>query len=116
MSTKQSTIDYILDQLRSLDGVSARKMFGEYALYYDSKVVGLVCNDSLFLKITPEGKKIVGKLYAEGFAYPGAKVSLLVEESIIEDGALFSNLIMATAEALPYPKPKKVKVKNTSKG
>ena len=33
MATKQTTVDFILDQLASLSGVRARKMFGEYTLY-----------------------------------------------------------------------------------
>ena len=33
MSTSQSTIDYLLDQLSNLPTVRVRKMFGEYALY-----------------------------------------------------------------------------------
>ena len=56
MSTKQSTIDYLLDQLLGAGDVRARKMFGEYALYLDDKVVALVCNQQLFAKITPAGK------------------------------------------------------------
>ena len=56
MLTKQSTIDYILDQLVDLEGVSAWKMFGEYALYCDGRVVALVCDDTLFVKITDEGE------------------------------------------------------------
>ncbi len=69
MATKQSTIDYILDQLAAVPGVSARKMFGEYALYYMGKVVALVCDDTLFVKITDAGRAFVGKDHEEGFAY-----------------------------------------------
>jgi TfoX/Sxy family transcriptional regulator of competence genes len=52
MATKQSTIDYLLDQLGSLPKVRARKMFGEYALYCNEKVVALICDDELYVKIT----------------------------------------------------------------
>ncbi len=38
----------------------ARKMFGEYALYVDGKVVALVCDDHLFVKLTEPGTKFVG--------------------------------------------------------
>jgi TfoX/Sxy family transcriptional regulator of competence genes len=43
MATKQSTVDFIQDQLASLGDISAKKMFGEHALYYQGKVVALVC-------------------------------------------------------------------------
>ena len=55
MPTSQSTIDFLLDQLSGLPRVRARKMFGEYALYCQEKVVALVCDNQLFVKITPEG-------------------------------------------------------------
>ena len=66
MSTKQSTIDFLQDQLASLPNISARKMFGNYALYCGDKVVALVCNDQLFVKITSPGKEFVGEHYVEG--------------------------------------------------
>ena len=111
MSTKQGTIDYILDQLVSLKNVSTRKMFGEYALYCDSKVVGLICNDILYIKITEEGKEFVGKYYKEGYAYDGAKVSMQIDEDQIDNREWLSRLVSITAENLPIIKPKKSKQK-----
>jgi TfoX/Sxy family transcriptional regulator of competence genes len=107
MSTSQSTIDYILDQLQSAGNVGARKMFGEYALYCDGKVVGLVCDDTLFVKITEEGKEFVGKKYKEGFAYKGARASLRIDADSIEDHEWLSALIRITCQSLPLPKPKR---------
>lgn len=109
MSTSQSTIDFLLDQLSRLPNIRARKMFGEYALYCDEKVVALVCDDQLFVKITTEGKKRVGKRYEEGFAYPGAKPSMLIGADLIEDRHRLCELIRITADALPKPKPKRSK-------
>jgi DNA transformation protein and related proteins len=109
MATKQSTIDFILDQLASLDNVRARKMFGEYALYCDNKVVGLVCDDTLYIKITEPGKKFVGKYYQEGYAYAGAKISMMFDGDLIEDREWLSELIRITADSLPHPKPKRIK-------
>lgn len=109
MSSSQSTIDFILDQLRVLNNVTARKMFGEYALYCGGKVVGLVCSDTLFIKITEPGKKFVGKYYQEGFAYKGAKVSMLVDMDRIEDDEWLCKLVSITAENVDFPK-KKIKV------
>ena len=108
MSTKQATIDYILDQLTGLD-VRARKMFGEYALYCDERVVALVCDDQLYIKITSAGKKYVGRNYQEGRAYTGAKPSMLIDGELIEDREWIAGLIRLTADALPAPKQKKKK-------
>ena len=60
-------------------------MFGEYDLYCGEKVVALVCDDQLFVKITTPGKALVGERYTEGFAYPGAKASILVGADALDD-------------------------------
>jgi DNA transformation protein len=109
MATEQSFIDYVLDQLSSLRDVFARKMFGEYALYYDGKVVALVCDNTVYVKITEAGKKFAQGRYAEGCAYPGAKASMQISDEDLEEVDWFAELITVTAEALPIPKPKKNK-------
>ncbi len=106
MTTRQGTIDFLLDQLSGLPRLRARKMFGEYALYCDEKVVALVCDDQLFVKITPPGRALVGEAYVEGEAYPGAKPSMLIGAELLEDDVRLVELIRITADALPVPRPK----------
>ncbi|GJD51723.1 hypothetical protein OPKNFCMD_4478 [Methylobacterium crusticola] len=55
MASQQSTVDFILEQAGAAGALSARRMFGEYALYCDGKTVALVCDDQLFLKLTEAG-------------------------------------------------------------
>ena len=110
MATSRSTTEFILDLLSAVPNVRVRKMFGEYALYCADKVVALICDDQLFVKITPVGKALVGDRYAEGTAYPGAKPSMLVSASDLEDHERLCDLIRVTTAALPPPKPKKPKM------
>jgi len=93
--------------------VRVRKMFGEYALYCEDKVVALICDDQLFVKITPAGKAGVGRRYAEGIAYPGAKPSMLISATDLEDHERLSELILVTAAALPPPKPRTPKLRKS---
>lgn len=106
MSTTQTTVDYILDQI-GLDRVTSRKMFGEYALYCDGKVVALICDNTLFVKITAPGQKFVGHDYQEGQPYPSAKPAMKISLEKIEDSEWLSELITLTASALPAAKSKK---------
>jgi TfoX/Sxy family transcriptional regulator of competence genes len=108
MSTQQSTVDFILDQLSALHNVKVRKMFGEYALYCNEKVVALICDDQLFVKLTDPGKALAKGRYTEGYAYPGAKVSMDITSGV-DDQDFLCELIQVTADALPTPKPKKIK-------
>ena len=109
MATNESTVEYITDQLVNIPKISTRKMFGEYALYCGKKVVALICDDTLFVKITEQGKEFVGKKYKEGFAYKGAKASMEIDGDLIENREWISKLIEITEENLPEPKPKKKK-------
>ena len=109
MASKQATADYILDQLRAAGDVSARKMFGEYGLYCDGKMVGSIADDTLFIKITEAGKAFAGKDYQEGPPYPGAKPAIRIDAKKLEDPAWLSELVKISTASLPAPKPKKTK-------
>lgn len=112
MATKQSTVDFLLEQVEDAGSVAARKMFGEYALYCDSKVVALICDDQLFLKPTTIGREVIekeGELVDEQPAYPGAKPYYLISGDHWDDAEWMSELIRVTAHELPIPKAKKKK-------
>ena len=106
MATSREFMEFVLEQISSMPTVRARKMFGEYALYCDDKVVGLVWDEQVFIKITPEGRALVGDRYEEGLPYPGAKPWMLVDGDEIEESDRMCSLIRATADALPSPAPK----------
>lgn len=55
--------------------VTARRMFGEYGLYCDGRVFGLICDDTLFLKPLPEVRAAMREP-SEGLPFPGAKLWL----------------------------------------
>jgi DNA transformation protein and related proteins len=111
MATDKGTVAYISEQAAGAGSVSARAMFGEYALYCDGKVVALICDDQLFLKPTEAGRTILGPDPATGAAYPGAKPSYLIAGDLWDDADWMARVVRATADALPAPKPKKPKAK-----
>lgn len=107
MASDQTFVDYIVDQIHYDKEVIAKKMFGEYGLYAGAKLVGLICDNKLFVKPTETGRAFIGEV-EEAPPYPGAKNSFLIEDKL-EDHEWVSQLISITAEALPEPKPKKKK-------
>jgi TfoX/Sxy family transcriptional regulator of competence genes len=56
MATKQEFVEFVLDQIGNAGVIEAKKMFGEYALYANEKIVGLICDDKLFIKPTVSGR------------------------------------------------------------
>jgi hypothetical protein len=123
MGSRQTTVDFILEQIATAGTVNVRKMFGEYAVYCDSKVVGLICDDQLFIKPTEAGRGFAAGCNGGGFAagcngrglaagcnegypYPGAKPWLLISGDTWDDKDWLVRLIQLTAAALPMPKQK----------
>jgi TfoX/Sxy family transcriptional regulator of competence genes len=113
MATDPDFVDFIIDQVGDRCDISYRKMFGEYALYANGKVVALVCDNQLFVKPTEAGRKFIGQV-VESPPYPGAKPSFLIQDEI-DDGEWLGDLISLTEQVLPAPKPKKRKKKRKSR-
>lgn len=105
MASQQSTVEYLVSQIQDAT-VSTRKMFGEYALYCNGKVVGFMCDDRLFIKPTVNGKAYL--LEPEmGYPYPGAKPYFLIAKDNWDDSEWLTQLIKITAKELPLPKQKR---------
>jgi len=105
MASKQANVDFVLEQLTEAGSCSARKMFGEYAIYRGDKIVALFCDDQLFIKPTEAGKAFIGKV-TQAAPYPGAKSWFLITGDRCEDGEWLSELVRRTWQELPLPKPK----------
>ena len=113
MSSKQSTVDFLLEQMAQAGAISSKKMFGEYALYCNQKVVAFVCDDQLFVKPTKAGRALLGECL-EAPPYPGAKLYFLISGDLWEESDWLAQLIRVTADELPLPKPKVKRPKNGS--
>lgn len=113
MASSKDFVDFIAEQLRNLNGVNFRKMFGEYAVYCNSKVVALICDNRFFVKPTPGGRAYIGNP-VEAPAYPGAKNSFLIEDKL-DDADWLSELVQITFNELPEPKKKALIPKKKTK-
>lgn len=114
MASDVGFIEYVCDQMRDAGRIRFRKMFGEFAIYCDDKVVALVCDDQLFVKATPGGRAFIGKP-VESPPYEGARPAFLIEDHIDDRGWL-TGLIEATARDLPTPKAKRPQAKRPKAG
>lgn len=107
MASTQKFVEFVLDQIQNAGEITAKKMFGEYAIYSDEKLFGLICDNKLFIKPTTSGRAFIGNV-VEAPPYEGAKPSFLIEDKM-EDSAWLSELVSVTLKELPAPKPKKKK-------
>lgn len=108
MSSQQSTVDFIVDQLAGAGDLLSRKMFGEYALYCDTKIFALICDDQLFIKPTEAGRKYL-KEVVEKPPYPGSKNYFWISGDLWDDADFLRELVKVCVAELPLPKPKKRK-------
>ena len=106
MASSREYLDFILEQLTGLEGISYRAMMGEYILYYKNKVIGGIYDNRFLLKITESSERFMQNAKIE-IPYEGAKGMLLFDD--FENKELLAELFEKMYEELPMPKIKKKK-------
>ena len=102
MGTSPETIEFLRDALALVPEVSFRAMMGEYCVYSAGRVFGLVCDDTLFLKTTPETIHLFNDRTTR--AYPGSKNTCQVNADWLEDKEKMAEMVRITLESVPAPK------------
>lgn len=103
MATSKEYMEYVCEQLRDIDGVTYKKMFGEYMVYVHEKPVLLVCDNAVLVKEVPELAELMRDA-PEGYPYDGAKLHYLLD---IEDRELTSRVIATLEPITPLPRRRK---------
>lgn len=103
MASGREYLEFILEQLSGLDGISYRAMMGEYIIYYRGKIVGGIYDDRLLVKPVKSAVKYMPEAIREK-PYDGAKEMLLVGE--VDDREFLAGLFDAMFDELPAA-PKK---------
>ena len=104
MASSKDYLEYVLDQLSSLDDISYRAMMGEYIIYYQGKIVGGIYDDRFLVKPTKSALDLMPDASRE-LPYEGAKEMLLVED--IDDRDFLKELLTAMVDELTETKKKK---------
>ncbi|TKS53646.1 TfoX domain-containing protein [Luteimonas yindakuii] len=105
MTTDQDFIAYVTEQVGLGSRLTSRRMFGEYALYLDGKVVAFACDNSLFVKPSAAATALAPGL-PQRPPYPGAK-DYPVADELLDDTDALRQLITETAALMPAAKPAK---------
>ena len=91
MASTKEFKDFILEQLRELDGIECRYMMGEYVLYYHGIVFGGIYDDRFLIKKTNSNEKYNLK---EAIPYPKGKPMYMIEN--IDDTNYLAEIINDT--------------------
>ncbi len=106
MASTKEYLDFILEQLSQLDGISFRSMMGEYIIYFRGKVIGGIYDDRFLVKPVKSAKAMMPDADYE-LPYEGAKEMLLVDN--VENKNFLKELFEAMADELPESRKKKAR-------
>ncbi len=107
MACSQEFVKYIAGQIKDAGAVTWKKMFGEYGLFVNGRIVAILCEDQLFLKVTEAGISLYPELKDNPWHEGASPTYRLVEE--VDDRDWLSHLVTKTWEALYGGKSGQVK-------
>ncbi len=113
MATSKEFHDYVLDSLQRIGDVSTKKMMGEYCIYYKDKLIGDICDNTLFLKNTESVSRLMPDA-ERAYPYEGSKTLMAVVEDV-ENTELMEEVLHAMYDELPQPKKKAKKTEKKDK-
>ena len=76
MASKKDYLEYILELLRNVDGISYKKMMGEYLLYKDGILFGGIYDNRFLIK---KNESLLEYHLKEQIPYPSAKPMYLID-------------------------------------
>ena len=97
MASDKEFHDFVIERLSTLEGISTRRMMGEYVLYYRGIVVGGIYDNRLLLKPTRSAEEIMSDSsfgIVKEIPYEGAKEMIAAD---IDDPELTCRVIEAVA-------------------
>mgnify|MGYP004546267073 FL=1 len=103
MATSKEYIEFVCEQLQGINGVTYKKMFGEYMVYVRGKPLLLVCDNTVMIKKLPELAALMQGA-PEDFPYEGAKLHYVLD---IENRELTRKAVEVLSQCIPLPKKKR---------
>lgn len=103
MASSKEYLNFILEQISGLDGITYRAMMGEYILYVHGRIVGGIYDDRFLVKPTASALRMMPDAERE-VPYEGAKEMLLVDN--VDNREFLMELLTAMVGELPAPKQK----------
>lgn len=104
MSCTHDFVQYIVDQTSGAGEITVRKMMGDYCIYCNGVVVGLICDNTLYIKPTEAVRALLREVILRT-PYDGAKEHFVITD--VDDKDYLAEIVKTTAANLPAQKNKK---------
>lgn len=105
MASTKDYLDFILEQLSELEGITYRAMMGEYIIYYNGKIVGGIYDNRFLVKPTKSAIDLMPNADYEN-PYETAKPMLMVDN--VDDKSFLTKLFNAMYDELPAPNKRRL--------
>ena len=93
MACNSEFVQYVIDQCSGAGEIATRKMMGDYCIYCDGIIFGLICDNNLFIKVTEPGRKLLKEVILRP-PYEGAKGYFYISD--VDDKDYLTALINTT--------------------
>ena len=104
MATSREYALFVENLFRGVEGFSMKRMFGEYGIYLQGRVLGFLCDEQILLQDTPTARKLLPNAERKEL-FPGSKLFIIFSDE--DNHHLLQSVAQAMWEELPVPKPRK---------
>lgn len=103
MATRIDFVEFLCEQLEDVGEISFKKMFGEYMVYRGGKLIFLVCENTVYVKILNEVESLLSGC-EKGIPYKGAKEHYILD---VDDAQILKEVALILEKITKFPKPRK---------
>ena len=103
MASNTDFVQYIIDQCSGAGEIAVKKMMGDYCIYCNGVLFGLICDNNLYIKVTDAGEAVLDEIDLRP-PYPSARDHFYI--SNVDDRDNLEDIIRATLPELMSGKSK----------
>jgi TfoX/Sxy family transcriptional regulator of competence genes len=103
MACSSDFVQFIVDQCSGAGEIAVKKMMGDYCLYCDGILFGLICDNNLYIKMTDAGEAVLDEVVLRP-PYPSARNHFYITD--VDDRDYLEDIIRATVPELMTGKSK----------
>ena len=101
MASNPDFVQYIVDQCSGAGEIAVKKMMGDYCIYCNGVIFGLICDNNFYIKETDAGRAILRNIILRP-PYEGARNYFYIDD--VDDSDYLTLLVTTTLPALKKTK------------